>query len=376
MSYHESRAIDNPDEAYWEGYWATCQHIPEWLQEHPELKQRGIQLRHMVKPMTTIDENDPGAHRHILPCELVDDERRFIIFPFMHNFLSVKSTYRQQWCWSRILWYYDLCLQDVIYLHRRHVAHLDIALENFVFSLSTDVLMGRSMSAEHPYLIDFEYSRQLPCGPGLQSRIELPPSIVSKPGDATRMDPYSWDVYCMGYVFQQMNALSPLKDITVPPTVVLWYIGWLQGSPKCICLSAYKVHATSSTSPLRSYTVMAMPPFTVEERNTCFQTIIEDIPRLNGRFWTFENTPLAFVTYATTVGNHVVTLMKSGKTTLGLKGPGLQHVLQIDNTSYNLYVYDLGDAVNVQRTVIGLLEALKKKELHIFTLDESCAKFR
>ena len=47
-------------------------------------------------------------------------------------------------------------------------------------------------------MIDFGESRQLQHGPRRQKPIELPASQCEKPSGVTAMDPYSWDVYCLG----------------------------------------------------------------------------------------------------------------------------------------------------------------------------------
>ena len=49
-----------------------------------------------------------------------------------------------------------------------------------------------------PYMIDFGESRQLNEGPGKQLPVELPASQYQKLPGMTSMDPYSWDVYCVG----------------------------------------------------------------------------------------------------------------------------------------------------------------------------------
>ena len=68
---------------------------------------------------------------------------------------------------------------------------------------------------EHPqtkagrvYIIDFDRSRQLELGPGRQPPIELPSTRRKHPLKMQSFDPYSWDVYCMGKLFEELSMVS------------------------------------------------------------------------------------------------------------------------------------------------------------------------
>ncbi|KAH9944985.1 uncharacterized protein BXZ73DRAFT_38545 [Epithele typhae] len=263
MPYSEYRTIEDSDEAFWDGYWANFDKIPHWLQDHPALQQRGIHLGHMVKPHVLFRTDnpepersfvvklihsksnepnicrylhrDPKAANYILPYEFIEDDKCFMISPFMHE---VFDLVRQTWPWSKVLQCYDRCLRCLVHLHQRRVAHLDVAVDNVMFARKNQVLMGQQMFAGHPYFIDFEYSRQLPLGPGRQPRMELPPSIMPKPGDATHMDPYSWDVYCTWGLFLQINGMTSFDNNRVPPRIVSRYLDWIKGPDRCSCPAA------------------------------------------------------------------------------------------------------------------------------------------
>ena len=84
-----------------------------------------------------------------------------------------------------------------MYLHDQHIAHLDLCLDNFVYDYKTDA-NGCKILPGYPYLIDLETSQEFPQGPGRQPAIELPPSQYPKPGQLTHLDPYSWDIHCVG----------------------------------------------------------------------------------------------------------------------------------------------------------------------------------
>ena len=59
------------------------------------------------------------------------------------------------------------------------------------------------------YVIDFGASRQFELGPGHQPATDLPPTQVPKPQNIKRLDPFSWDVYCLGFVFQTLLKVRP-----------------------------------------------------------------------------------------------------------------------------------------------------------------------
>lgn len=52
------------------------------------------------------------------------------------------------------------------------------------------------------YLIDFGSGRILGAGPGKQPAMELLKSQQDHPVGITALDPYSWDVYCLGHLFR------------------------------------------------------------------------------------------------------------------------------------------------------------------------------
>ena len=101
-----------------------------------------------------------------------------------------------------------------MYLHSQRIAHLDIALDNFVCDFEKDA-KGRIIQPGYPYLIDFETSQELPLGPGRQPAIELPPSQYQKPGGFTHLDPYSWDMYCVGGFSKSVFGVRFIRRLSV-----------------------------------------------------------------------------------------------------------------------------------------------------------------
>ena len=55
------------------------------------------------------------------------------------------------------------------------------------------------------FIIDFEYSRVLDYGPGRQPAVELPYTQWARPREGiTHLDPYAWDVFCLGVAFNEV----------------------------------------------------------------------------------------------------------------------------------------------------------------------------
>lgn len=57
------------------------------------------------------------------------------------------------------------------------------------------------------YIIDFDSARHFPLGPGVQPAITLPETQRDPPNGLKHFDPYSWDVYCIGYVCKQISEV-------------------------------------------------------------------------------------------------------------------------------------------------------------------------
>lgn len=75
--------------------------------------------------------------------------------------------------------------------------------------------MDSRLVAWRAYIIDFGTSRQLSLGPGVQAAIPLRYAQVPRPLDMDYFDPYSWDVYCLGKLFEYMMRVSGYIFATV-----------------------------------------------------------------------------------------------------------------------------------------------------------------
>ena len=76
----------------------------------------------------------------------------------------------------------------------------DLRSDNLLYAREWEVKYHKEIVLGKLYIIDFSESRQLSLGPGQQPPIDLPKSIIPKPLDMQRLDPYAFDVYCLGMV--------------------------------------------------------------------------------------------------------------------------------------------------------------------------------
>ena len=81
----------------------------------------------------------------------------------------------------------------------------DLCHPNVLAAAVGDEAHDPRLRAARVYIIDFDRSRQLELKPGAQGAIALPPTVCRPPLGIMHLDPYSWDMYCVG-------------------TLLLWYL--------------------------------------------------------------------------------------------------------------------------------------------------------
>ena len=92
----------------------------------------------------------------------------------------------------------------------------DLVVANILVGHPTDISQDFPVEAGKWYIIDFQQSLQLDLSPGTQATVILPKHTqVPKPNDVTSLDPYAWDVHCLGWtyetscvVWQQITVVS------------------------------------------------------------------------------------------------------------------------------------------------------------------------
>ncbi|KAI0628803.1 hypothetical protein C8Q77DRAFT_1145482 [Trametes polyzona] len=228
--------------------------IPERLRNHPELRQRGITLTDTIKPgvvytrlsgpqphyvvkvLSYGNEElpiyqyllglDPTSPNHTLPCTLTRSGHPLLIMPCLTTLLLVFRP-PAGWTLYALLGVFLQLVEGIELLHRHRIAHMDFCLQNFLVATHVEAAVHDKIVAQKIYIIDYDRSRRFDHGPGAQRAVKLPSTQIRPPNGATRLDPYSWDVFCLGRVMQDIIKYET-PDYTHP--ITRWYIRWLLGS--------------------------------------------------------------------------------------------------------------------------------------------------
>ena len=85
----------------------------------------------------------------------------------------------------------------------------DIRLDNILLAQKRDVEYHKNIELGKVYIIDFGESRQYRLGPGEQpaEQIHLHHRYLPPGGGRPVIDPYSWDIYCLG------RSLGPMMQV-------------------------------------------------------------------------------------------------------------------------------------------------------------------
>ena len=86
----------------------------------------------------------------------------------------------------------------------------DLCPDNLVLAHDRHAVADRRVEAKKVYIIDFHTSRQLNLPPGVQPAILLPDTQIQPPSGIKHFDPYSWDVYCLAHVFEDLLEVRHL----------------------------------------------------------------------------------------------------------------------------------------------------------------------
>ncbi|KAM5541274.1 hypothetical protein V8D89_005203 [Ganoderma adspersum] len=234
--------------------------VPDWLKGHPDLLARDIKLHMGIKPYGSLyytarpigstipqyvvkvldsateegsiserlQENSSSPANHGIPSEIIPSEPRLLVMPFVGPLDLFDYRNRPD---SFFLDLYHQIIEGVDYMHRLHIAHLDICLANVVYAFPEQAATDPRLVEDKVYFIDFHTSRQLALGPGRQPPILLPPSQEEKPSGVTTLDPYSFDVYCAGMLMQFLLKYTSLKEPDYP-WIPRQYAQWLVGNER------------------------------------------------------------------------------------------------------------------------------------------------
>ncbi|KAJ8472631.1 hypothetical protein ONZ51_g8391 [Trametes cubensis] len=207
--------------------------VPDRLLHHPEILRRGIKLTDALKPGIVFRAglDDPAfvvkvlntdtqelqiydrllsrvraPRNHTVPVDIYRDGHPLLIMPYLRNL--TRFMLAEARTSARLLDIFYQLAEGLEYLHSLHIAHLDVCHDNFVAALPEDAESHPAVVSRRIYVIDFDTSRQLTLGPGVHCAITLPPTQIPPPNGLKHFDPYSWDVYCLGHVFEDLMGVS------------------------------------------------------------------------------------------------------------------------------------------------------------------------
>ncbi|KAH9886284.1 hypothetical protein C8Q73DRAFT_285790 [Cubamyces lactineus] len=257
--------------------------VPERLLHHPEMHRRGITLTDALKPAVVFRAaSDKPAYvvkvldldteelqiyerllsdidsprNHTIPCDIYREGHPLLIMPYVNTLSSlVEDANRSP---SQLLDMFCQLTEGVEYLHSLHIAHLDICEGNVIAALPYDAQYHPSVVARKIYLIDFNTSKQLRLGPGVQHAITLPPTQIPPPDDLKHFDPYSWDVYCLGRLCQDVIE-SYSYDGRKVPWIAQWYARWLLGKEQG-CHTVCRCRPTARTARRMLFVIRFLLP--------------------------------------------------------------------------------------------------------------------
>ncbi|KAI0749752.1 hypothetical protein C8Q80DRAFT_644845 [Daedaleopsis nitida] len=231
---------------------------PPWVLGRPEVRRKGIDnLPHVPKPYIVFstrpnmdcpqwvvkivvpgsseveiyehllknDISSPG--NHILPIEIVRSEPPILIMP------GCRTTGRRHFRWtlSAILDDFYQIVEGIEYLHQNHVAHMDLVFDNTTVATDATVKYHKQLKAGKIYIIDFGLSQKLPSGPGEQLAVDIGDTTLSKHLGISRLDPYSWDVLCLGHTLLYFLQVTRRTSRSTP-WICTRYAQWLVGQER------------------------------------------------------------------------------------------------------------------------------------------------
>ncbi|KAI0668056.1 hypothetical protein C8Q78DRAFT_980377, partial [Trametes maxima] len=172
---------------------------------------------------------------HTLPCEVVRDRAggrpSVLVMPHVTDVNRLGGYIVTEWTLSGFLAVFLQVVEGVEFMHEHRVVHMDICSGNTAAACRREVQEHLHLTEGNMYFIDFETAQRLSAGPGIQCAVPLPETQVVPPDGMDRMDPYSWDMYCVGKLFEDM-AECVYRRKGPPPWLVKRIAGWLVGDER------------------------------------------------------------------------------------------------------------------------------------------------
>ncbi|KAI0357958.1 hypothetical protein OH77DRAFT_1318258 [Trametes cingulata] len=253
--------------------------VPDRLLHNRELRNRGIVLDHALKPGTVFVTFNPltsefmepeyvvkvldlnteelpiyerllrdihSSANHTVPSEILHSDHPILLMPLLDHI----STYLRDLAPGKplcpLLQAFHELIEGVEYLHRQHIAHLDLCIGNVAVAYRQRATSYKGVTPNRVYIIDYDTAKQFALGPGHQRAIILPDTQITPPNESRVFDPYSWDIYCLGRLFELMLQ-SYYSGHRRPSRVAQWFVTWLVGEEQG-CTGACRCRPTARTS--------------------------------------------------------------------------------------------------------------------------------
>ncbi|KAI0749749.1 hypothetical protein C8Q80DRAFT_644756 [Daedaleopsis nitida] len=197
---------------------------PSWVIKIIQLGSPEVEIyEHLLK-------NDLSSPNHTLPVDIVYNEPPLLIMPGCE---LTGFTRPPRWTLREAIDEFYQIVEGVEYLHRYHVAHLDFDLENTTIATQDMVKHHKQLELNKIYIIDFGYSRRFELGPRAQPPVDLEHLTLSERHGVTRLDPYSWDVLCLGDTLLRFSQIIfQVNGKLDVPWICTSYARWLVGQEK------------------------------------------------------------------------------------------------------------------------------------------------
>ncbi|RPD79429.1 hypothetical protein L226DRAFT_531238, partial [Lentinus tigrinus ALCF2SS1-7] len=176
-----------------------------------------------------LQQCDRASPNHTVPCEVIYTDSRppLLLMPCVGQY---SLQFFPHWTTDQVADRFRQIAEGLEFLHDRRIVHLDLRLDNLLISQPKDVRYHEELELGKVYIVDFSESRLLHLEPGRQPAIDLPQSIIPKPLEMERLDPYSFDVYCLGIVLENTSQFVYKQRPT--PWLLQRCAQWLIGNER------------------------------------------------------------------------------------------------------------------------------------------------
>ncbi|KAI0093351.1 kinase-like domain-containing protein [Irpex rosettiformis] len=171
-------------------------------------------------PLQNMLASHPSPLNHTLPAEVIPCSGTYLILtPFIMEASIV--TWESL---DEIFVVAEQYLEGLQFMHQLGIAHLDLHAENLMYDREPHSTTGPlATRGRRAYIIDFGLSKQFPPISGLTNGTTVVPfqknvGHYDPPEGIEAVNPYAYDIYCMGWVIESF-CMSTTWDCDRPPPI-------------------------------------------------------------------------------------------------------------------------------------------------------------